>query len=124
MDGKCKTKPLIFSLRLKFTFTFAGSFFFEFFKLVEVRLGNALGNQLCVFVRISSVNIGNTIADFDILLPSNTVQTVTSIRESLIAEIYQNATGNLEIYYPTPPGPVNETILSINGKFERSLIGY
>ena len=118
MDGKCRTKPVIFTLRLRFTFTFSGTLFFDFFKLIEVRLGNVLGNQLCVFVRIDKVDIGSTITDFDVLLPANTIETEDSIMDSLITEIYQNATGTLSTYFPIPPGPVNETILGINGKFE------
>ena len=85
---------------------------------MEGRLRVALRLSRRAIVIIIKFTPGSTVTDFMVLLPSNTTENEAALRFKLTDEIYNNTTESLYVYFPTPPGDINSTLLEAQGKFK------
>ena len=123
-EGVCITRPICYSVRLRFTIPFV-DYLLDFFNSLTITFINLLQGRLFVALRLESSDFviivllyrGSTIAEFDILLPSNTTQNATTIMNNLVDDIFTNSTESLYPYYPTSAGNVSNLLFDINGKF-------
>ena len=79
----------------------------------------ALRISVIAFVRVFRIRQGSAIVETDILLPANTTQNATTLRDSLVNDIVQNSTGQLYPYFVngTSSDQIN-AILGINRKLD------
>ena len=123
INGKCKTQPIVFKLRIRFTIPFL-NYLFDLFDQLTIRFATEMEGRLKIALRLTrraivviiSFRPGSTLTEFMVLMPSNTTENESTIRTKLIDEIYNNATESLYTYFPTPPGDINSTLLEVNGK--------
>ena len=123
-NGVCITRPICFTVRLRFTIPFV-DYLLDFFNSLTINFINTLQGRLFVALRLESSDFviivllyrGSTIAEFDILLSSNTTQNATSITNNLVDDIFNNSTESLHAYYPTSAGNVSNLLFDINGNF-------
>ena len=129
VNGECRTKPIVISVIFRCTLPFNNNlldllnpFTVDFNILLRQRLRVALFlNDFSDTVVVVDFSGGSTVVTADVLLPSNTTQNETTIRNSLENEILNNATGILSPFFPVSADP-NNTILAINSKYLQIII--
>ena len=122
VEGVCTTRPICYSVRLKFTLPFLDHLLdlwdtltINFIAELQGRLFIALRLVSGEFVYVVRFYSGSTITEVDILLPSNTNQNETTITNNLWADISRNeTTQELFRYYPTALSAVTSAVLQIN----------
>ena len=123
-NGVCRARPRIFRMRFRFTLSFNVTFndfslslTISFVSRLKFQLHRALRLSTAAEIDIIGFSQGSTIADFDVLLPTNATETQDTITNNLVNDIFDNITSsNLTEFFPTPPDSVNNTLLGINGK--------
>ena len=123
VNGECRTKPIVISVIFRCTLPFNNNlldllnpFTVDFNILLRQRLRVALFLiDFCDTVVVVDIFRGSTVVAFDVLLPSNTTQNETTIRNHMESDIFNNATESLHPYFPVSADP-NNTILAINSK--------
>ena len=124
VNGECRTKPIVISVIFRCTLPFDDNlsdlldpFTLAFNILLRARLSVALFlNDFCDTIVVVNISEGSTVVTYDVLLPSNTTQNETTIRNHMENDIFNNATESLHPYFPVRADP-NNTILAINSKY-------
>lgn len=122
VNGECISGPVVINIIVRFTIVFNSNFSdryhpstIAFVDELKPRLCRAMELSSCSYLVIISISSGSTIVDFEVILPSNTTQTETTLMKNLENDIFNNSTQSLFVYFPTAPDP-NNTILEINSK--------